>query len=74
MIHFSETQLIIALEHPCPKELLKDLRESLVRVLQAQYINPLDTDDSLCFANYTIMDLLLRLLNDVDGFTIEIRS
>jgi hypothetical protein len=71
MIHFSETQPIIALEHPCPKELLKDLQESLVRILQAQYINPLDPGEDLCFANYTVMDLLLQLLNDKDGVRIQ---
>jgi hypothetical protein len=74
MIHLSETQLIIALEHPCPQELLKDLQESIVRVLQAQYINPVETDEELCFANYTVMDLLLQLLNDKDGVTIRMLS
>jgi hypothetical protein len=72
MIHFSETQLIIALEHPCPKDLLKDLQESLVRILQAQYMNPPDPCEDLCFANYTVMDLLLQLLKDHDGFTIQL--
>jgi hypothetical protein len=73
MVHFSETKLLIELEHPCPIELLKDLQHAIVRVLQAQYINPLDTNEDLNFANYTLMELMLELLKG-EGFTVSVVS
>jgi hypothetical protein len=71
MVHISDTHLHITLEHPFPKELLKELQESIVRVLQAQYMNTLDVSEELNFANYTLSELMLELLKG-EGFTVKV--
>ena len=59
MIHIHKNKLIIELDH---EETLKDLKLSIARVLQAQFINPLDPDEDLTFANFQLLDLLIQLI------------
>ena len=59
MIHIHKNKLIIELDH---EESLKDLKLSIARVLQAQFINPLDPDEDLTFANFQLLELLIQLI------------
>jgi hypothetical protein len=65
MIRIDGNRLRIEIEHPSPEEFLKDLRKSIIVVIQNQ--SPDDHDlKEMHFSNYTLLELLKALdLNDI---------
>lgn len=60
MIRIEDRKLIIEMNHPCPDEFHKDLKEAIIGTMQHQdirVINPLELHDINC----TLLELLKNL-------------
>lgn len=63
MIKFEKNRLIISIQDQDPKKLARDLRMSLINILQYQFMDSPDfVDDELIYSNYKLLELLKDLM------------
>jgi hypothetical protein len=60
MLRTKKRKLIIEINHPCPEEFGKDLKEALIGAMQFQS-QDFENPKILYFINYTLLELLKNL-------------
>jgi hypothetical protein len=60
MIRIEEEKLIIEINHPCPEEFQKDLKEAIIGTMQYQDVRVIDPS-KLHDINCTLLELLKNL-------------
>jgi len=56
MVIIEENQLIIKIKHPCPEELVKDIRNAIIELLQNQAGTTISTE--MTEHNSTLLEIL----------------
>ena len=64
MVRYEKHKLIIEIKDNDPHKLAKDLRRSLINIIQVQFCGstPDWVDDDLIYANYKVLELLKDLM------------